>query len=122
MLRTLTFSKAATSFASKISSDVTGKVQAELVTFEQLFIAEAAKTLALLALVTLPRTITVHKIVKMGASEWIGTQGKIHVGAQIIDPELLCLWFGTGLALIKKEYVRFDALSIKDAGGNTFNT
>ena len=57
------------------------------------------------------------KIVEVAALELVGTQGEVHVGAQIVDPEPLGLHIGTGLALIEEEHVGFDPLRVKDAGG-----
>ena len=44
---------------------------------------------AFLALVTVFGMITGNKVVEVRAGEWIGTQGKVLVGAQVVDPQVL---------------------------------
>src|SRR5713226_1768740 len=63
------------------------------------------------------RIVAGNKIREMLWSEWVGAQGKIHVGAQVVDPEALGLRVEAGLALIKEEHIGFNTLSVKDAGG-----
>src|SRR5581483_1914561 len=93
------------------------EVEAELVAFEQFFVAEGAETFALLTLVAILSMIAGDKIVEVAALELVGTQGEVHVGTQIVDPESLGLHVGAGLALVEEEDVGFDALRVKDAGG-----
>lgn len=95
------------------------KVQAEFVALEQVFIGEDVETLALLPLMTVLRMITGDKIIKIRPFERVGTQRKVDICAQVVDPELPGVRIGTGLPLVKKEDVRFDPLSVEEASGQT---
>lgn len=87
------------------------EIQAELVAFEEFFVAEWAKPLALLALLKMAGTIRGHKVIKMAAGERIGAQGEIHIGAQVVDPEPLGLCLRI---LVEEENIGLDSLSVED--------
>jgi hypothetical protein len=44
------------------------------------------KAFTFLALLTVLRMITGYKVVELSAGEWIGTQGKVLIGTQVVNP------------------------------------
>jgi len=49
-------------------------------------------------------------------SQLLGSLGKVFVGAQIVDPELLCPRFLSGGFAVEEEDVGLHALGVEDAG------
>ncbi len=62
------------------------EVETDFIALEQLIVAEGVEAFAFPALVAIFDMITGYKVVKMSSRERISTQGKILVGAQVIDP------------------------------------
>src|SRR5712692_2927946 len=95
------------------------EIEAQLIAFEQVIVAEGVETLVFLALVAVLGVVAGHEIVEVGACEGIGAQGEVLVGAQVVDPQAFGPVRGAGGFLIEEEYVGFDALGIEDARWQT---
>src|SRR6266511_6299034 len=63
--------------------------------------------------------VALNKFVEVFALQWIGFQGEMFVGSEVVDPELLGPRRFTGRLLIEEEDVRFYALRIEQAGRQT---
>jgi hypothetical protein len=59
------------------------------------------------------------EVVEVAALQWVFLEREMFVGAQIVDPELLCPGFLRGGFAVEEEDVGLDALGVEDAGGQT---
>jgi len=79
------------------------EIKAHLVMLEQLVIAKRAEALAFLPLVTILCMVARHKIIQVRPRQRIGAQGKVLVGAQVIDPQSFRPVIGTSRSLVEEE-------------------
>src|SRR6266498_4760534 len=63
--------------------------------------------------------VALNKFVEVFALQWIGFQGEMFVGSEVVDPELLGPRRFTGRLLIEEEDVRLYTLRVEQAGRQT---
>ena len=65
------------------------------------------------------RVVALYELVQVFALQRVGLQCEVHVGAQVVDPQLAGpRGFGGGL-LVEEQHVRLHALGVEQAGGQT---
>ena len=62
-----------------------------------------------------------NEIRKVCVCHGVLLQGKVHIGPQIIDPDLLRVLFRASRAFIEKDYVGLDAWLVENARGQAEN-
>lgn len=70
-------------------------------------------------LIVILRIIALDKFVEVLLLQWIGLESDVLVGLEIVDPELLRPQRFTGGLLVEEKDIRFDTLSIEQAGRKT---
>lgn len=69
------------------------------------------------ALMAVGRIVEGDELVQVRTLERVGLEGEMHVGAQVIDPELLGPRLFAGRLLVEEDDVRLDPLGVEQAGG-----
>ena len=73
----------------------------------------------LVALIAVFRVVALDEVFQILIGHGVLFQGKVQIGPQIVEPDLLGLPLRAGGALIKEDHICFDAGLIEDAGGQT---
>ena len=71
----------------------------------------------LVALIAVFRVVALDEVFQILIGHWVLFQGKVQVGPQVVEPDLLSLAFRAGGALIKEDHICLDAWFIEDTGG-----
>ena len=86
-------------------------VEIHFVPLHQVFVAEPAEALGLLALVASFRVIAGYEVVEVGAGERVGLEGESPVGAQVVDPQVASPRGLTGGFAVEEQDVGLDPLA-----------
>ena len=92
-------------------------VQAGLVPFHQIVIAEGPEAFRLLSVVPVLRIVAFDEVLQVLQLERIGLEGEVLVGPQVVDPQLLRPWRLAGRLSVKEEHIGLDSLGVEDARG-----
>ena len=101
-------------------------VKAGLVAVDELFVVVCAP--AAVRILFLPRrcpliavlgVVALNELVEIFSLQRIGLEGKVLVGSEIVNPELLRPWRFAGRFLVEEENVGFHALGIKQPSRET---
>ncbi len=91
-------------------------VQIDFVPLRQFFVREGLESLGLFAFVTVFGVVARDEVIKVAAFERVFLEREVHVGSQVVDPELLRPGRFLSRFAVEEQYVGLDSLSIKDPG------
>ena len=68
-------------------------------------------------LVLPPRLVAVDELVEVGAADRLLLEREMHVGAQVVDPQLVGPRLGAALFLLEEQHVGLHSRRVPNAGG-----
>ena len=80
---------------------------------------EAVEAVAFFAVKAVLGVEAGDEVVQVSTAEGIGLQSEVLVGAQVVDPERFGPGCFAGGFAVEEDDVRFDALGVEDASGET---
>ena len=65
------------------------------------------------------RVIALNEVLQIHKGHGMLLEGEVHIGPQVVDPDLFGLPLRAGRALVKKDHVGLDAGLVEDTGRQT---